>query len=98
MTTPAVDNELSLKISDVYTLCVAFEKALKVKVGAKVFDKEMTMELFPVWSRVMRFCEDVKRRTEVNDSFAEEAAAAALEEVPPLVESTGAEVVEIQSE
>jgi hypothetical protein len=98
MSTPPAENELSLKISDVYTLSQAFEKAMK----AKAFDKDTTMEVYPVWSRVMRFCEDVKRRTEINDLYSEEAkaaelAAADVSEVPSLVESP-VEIVEVQSE
>jgi hypothetical protein len=93
MSTPPAENELSLKISDVYTLSQAFEKAMK----AKAFDKDTTMEVYPVWSRVMRFCEDVKRRTEINDLYSEEAKAADVSEVPSLVESP-VEIVEVQSE
>lgn len=62
------DNQLKLAIPDVYIVAQSLDAAIK----RKTFNEEEIQKIFPHWSRVMRFCEDIKRKTEVEQLYKKE--------------------------
>ena len=59
------ENKVSIKITDIYAISQALEMAIK----RKVFTEEEVKNVYPSWSNVIRFCEDVKRKTEVEELY-----------------------------
>lgn len=57
--------ELKLAIPDVYMVAQALDIAIK----RKIFNEEEIQKIYGPWSRVLRFCEDVKRKTEVEQLY-----------------------------
>lgn len=57
--------ELKLAIPDVYMVAQALDIAIK----RKIFDEDEIQKIYGSWSRVIRFCEDVKRKTEVEQLY-----------------------------
>jgi hypothetical protein len=70
---------VSIKISDIYVCAQALEMAIK----RKVFNEDEIKQIYPVWSDVIKFCEDVKRKTEIEELYkkTEEEKKAKLETV-----------------
>lgn len=66
--TKTEENQLRLAIPDVYIVAQSLDVAIK----RKTFNEEEIQKVFPHWSRVMRFCEDVKRKTEVEQLYKKE--------------------------
>lgn len=62
------NQQISIKIGDIYFLALELEKAIK----RKAFAKEEIPEIYPVWNNVMKFCEEVKRKTEVEKLYNDE--------------------------
>lgn len=60
--------KVSIKITDIYVIAQAMEKAIK----RKIFTEDEIKEIYPSWSSVIRFCEDVKRKTEVEELYKKE--------------------------
>lgn len=58
-------DELRLSIPDVYQVAQAVDKA----IAAKVFSLEEIEQLFPAWTKVMAFCESVKRKSEIEEMY-----------------------------
>lgn len=65
------EEKVSVKITDVYVIAQAMELAIK----RKTFTEEEIKNIYPAWNNVIRFCEDVKRKTEVEDLYKKENAA-----------------------
>lgn len=63
------ENQLKLAIPDVYIVAQSLDVAIK----RKTFNEEEIQKVFPHWSRVMRFCEDIKRKTEVEQLYKKES-------------------------
>lgn len=61
----AEENKVSIKITDVYVIAQAMEVAIK----RKTFSEKEVKEIYPAWSSVIRFCEDVKRKTEIEELY-----------------------------
>lgn len=59
--------ELRLSIPDVYVVANAVEKA----ITEKAFDREYVEKIFPAWTKVMAFCESIKRKSEIEDLYKE---------------------------
>lgn len=68
------ETQLRLGIPDVYSVAQALDSAIK----RKVFNENEIKEIYGPWSRVIRFCEDIKRKTEVEQLYTEKTE----EEVP----------------
>lgn len=92
MTTPTTESEqtqLKLNISDVY----AVAQALDVSIKRKTFTEEEIKTLYGPWSNVMRFCEDIKRKNEVEKLYNDETPK--VEEETPKVEEETPKVEEL---
>lgn len=61
----------SVKISEIYVVAKALESAIR-KV---VFSEEELGEFYKSWSSVIRFCEDAKRTSEIEDLYKQKKAA-----------------------
>ncbi len=66
--TQSEENKVSIKITDIYAIAQAMEMAIK----RKVFTEEEVKNVYPSWNNVIRFCEDVKRKTEVEELYKKE--------------------------
>lgn len=63
-----MDANLSITIEEVYTLTQYLETAIK----RKTFTKDEITKLYPVWTKVARFCEELKRKVEVDKLYKDE--------------------------
>ncbi len=87
------DQRASVKITDIYNVAQAMELA----IDRMIFTQEEIEKFYPSWNTVLRFCEDVKRKTKVEEAYKkkaeEEAKAKEGEEqvnaAPATVEATG---------
>jgi hypothetical protein len=62
------DSPFKLSIPDVYSVV----QALEISIRRKVFSEEEIKDIYGPWSRVMRFCDDVRRKTEIEKIYAPE--------------------------
>jgi hypothetical protein len=62
------ESPFKLSIPDVYSVV----QALEISIRRKVFSDEEIKEIYGPWSRVMRFCDDVRRKTEIEKIYAPE--------------------------
>lgn len=62
------EDKVSVKITDIYVLSQAMEMAIK----RKIFTEDEIKSIYPSWNSVMRFCEDVKRKTELEELYKKE--------------------------
>ena len=69
MSAPQENDKMSIKISDIYTLCQYIDKAMK----SKAFTKDEVIELYPIWNNIYKFCDDIKRKSEIEQVYKEEA-------------------------
>ena len=70
------EDKVSVKITDIYVIAQAMELSIK----RKTFTEEEIKNIYPSWNNVIRFCEDVKRKTEVEELYKEETKAETKEE------------------
>lgn len=73
-------NQLKLKIPDVYVVAQALEVAIK----RKIFSEEEIQKMYAPWCNVIRFCDDIKRKTDIEELYRKQEEP----EVPDLVESS----------
>lgn len=59
------DSKVAIKITDIYAISQAMEVAIK----RKVFTEDEIKQIYPSWNSVIRFCEDVKRKTEIEEIY-----------------------------
>lgn len=87
------ETNTSVKITDIYDVA----KAMEIAIDRMVFSQEEIERFYPSWNSVLRFCEDVRRKTKVEEAYkkkAEEEAKVNETEVlnlnasPEAVEST----------
>ena len=78
------DNQLKLSIPDVYVVAQGIDLAIK----RKVFTEDEITKLYVPWSNVMRFCEDIKRKTEVEELYRKVREETTDETVPDLIDET----------
>jgi len=64
-TAEADSSKLSLAIPDVYLVAQSLEKAIM----KKAFEPAELEGFYQSWTRVMSFCESVKRKTEIEDLY-----------------------------
>lgn len=60
--------QLKLAIPDVYLVAQALDLAIK----RKTFSEEEIQKIYAPWSRVIRFCEDIRRKSEVEELYKKE--------------------------
>ena len=58
-------DKISVKITDIYMVAQAMELAIE----RAVFSEEEINQFYGPWSTVLRFCEDVKRKTKVEEVY-----------------------------
>ena len=82
--TESTETQLKLGIPDVY----AVAQALDVSIKRKTFNEEEIQKIYGPWSRVLRFCEDIKRKTEVEKLYNAEQSKDddTKDELPPIEE------------
>lgn len=80
----STDTQLKLGIPDVY----AVAQALDVSIKRKTFNEEEIQKIYGPWSRVLRFCEDIKRKTDVEKLYNTEQSKDddTKEDLPPIEE------------
>lgn len=61
---------LKLSIGDVHVTAQALETAIK----RKVFTEEEASKIITSWMNVIRFCEEVKRKSEIDSLYKKEDA------------------------
>ena len=59
------ESKVSVKITDIYVVAQAMELAIE----RAVFTEDEIKEFYTSWSTVLRFCEDVKRKTKVEEIY-----------------------------
>ena len=68
---------ISVEISDIYNMAQHLEIALK----RKVFKPDEVQKLFPSWNNIIKFCEEVKRKADIEELYKED-----FEKAKPKVE------------
>lgn len=71
------DTQLKLGIPDVYIVAQAMELSIK----RKTFTEEEIQKVYAPWARVMRFCEDIRRKTEVEELYKKDTSVTEVTEV-----------------
>lgn len=79
------EGKLSIKIADIHKLCTYLHQALKIKA----FTEDEVKEIYPVWNEVYKFCDEIKRRSEIEEAYKKEKEEKAL----PTVEEENTEEV-----
>ena len=74
-------NQLKLNIPDVYIVAQGLDMAIK----RKVFSEDEIKKIYVPWSNVIRFCEDIRRKTEVEELYKKETPDDIPDETPDVI-------------
>lgn len=69
-------DKISMKITDVY----AVGKAVEIAINRMCYTADEINEFYNSWNSVMRFCEDVKRKTDIEKLYKEKQTPKIVEE------------------